>query len=366
MRNYYQEGIPAATDTLLGLKYIIAQEDLNAEKGYLNMTNLKQSELFQNQENYDAYYNEDALSIAFLSGAAVESVETDFTDIFDNLNRTWAAISGKDRPVFVEENDISFRATNLFDGLEITAENARTLNEKYDAEAEAAKEDPVSASKSSEQKAADKTQPPEYSAYIEYTFLAKQNGAVYTYNKASMTEVQGSSVPVLEYLGTYHKGDTVTGYIPAATDYVNRVGFEEICGRFRAAYADNDALHELATIVKERPCTVEKVKDSHLRGEFTAEAGQKLLFTIPYDEGWTCFIDGKEAEIKMVLGVFMAVDAPEGTHIYEMKFFPVGMKTGIGLSAAALLTTIVYIPIDSRRRKKIVHTTNTAANEMPG
>ena len=34
-----------------------------------------------------------------------------------------------------------------------------------------------------------------------------------------------------------------------------------------------------------------------------------------------------------------------------MKFFPVGMKTGIGLSAAALLTTVVYIPLDHRRRK---------------
>ena len=48
----------------------------------------------------------------------------------------------------------------------------------------------------------------------------------------------------------------------------------------------------------------------------------------------------------------MAVDAPAGTHSYEMKFFPTGMKTGIGLSAFALLTTAVCIPVDSRRRKK--------------
>ena len=105
----------------------------------------------------------------------------------------------------------------------------------------------------------------------------------------------------------------------------------------------------------------EKIKDSHLRGEFTAEAGQLLMFTIPYDEGWTCFIDGKEAEIKQVLGVFMAIDAPAGTHSYEMKFFPVGMKTGIGLSAAALLTTLVYIPLDSRRRKRADAVPETAA-----
>ena len=352
MRNYYGEGVPAVTDTLLGLKYIIAQENLTEEKGYMNTTKFNESELFYDQENYDMYYNEDALSVAFLAGEDIETVETSFANPFDNLNRTWSAISGEARPVFVEENEIAFRVVNLFDGLETTADSVRALVERHDAEDAAAKEDPDSASASYLKKSEDKTQQPEFSAYIAYSWTAKQDGAVYTYNKASMTEVQGSSVPVQEYLGTYHKGDTVTGYIPVATDYVNRIAFEEICGRFRAAYADNDALHELATIVKERPCTIEKVKDSHLRGEFTAAAGQKLMFTIPYDEGWTCFIDGKQTEISKVLGVFMAVDAPEGTHSYEMKFFPTGMKAGIGLSAAALLTTLVWIPLDARRRKR--------------
>lgn len=352
MRNYYGEGVPAATDTLLGLKYIIAQEDLTTEKGYLNGTNFDESELFQDKENYNIYFNADALPVAFLSEGGIETVETDFVNPFDNLNRTWSALSGETTPVFTEENTISFRAVNLFDGLETTSDSVRALVEQHDAENAAIKEDPDSASASYLKKNADKTQIPEFSAYIEYTWTAKQDGPVYTYNRVNLTEVQGSTSPVLEYLGTYHKGDTVTGYIQAATDYVNRVGFEEICGRFRAAYADNDALHELATIVKNRPCTIEKVKDTHLRGEFTAEAGQKLMFTIPYDEGWTCYIDGKEAEIKMVLGVFMAVDAPEGTHSYEMKFFSVGMKTGIGLSAAALLTTLVYIPVDAQHRKR--------------
>ncbi len=353
MRNYYGEGIPAATDALLGLKYIIAQEDLTEEKDYQNVTHYDEVEVFRGMENYDIYYNEDALPIAFLADTEIGNVETDHADIFDNLNRTWAAVSGQARPVFVEEDEIEFSAYNLFDGLEISSDSARALIEKYDAEDKAAKEDPESASKTAVKKAADKTQPPEFSAYIKYTFTAKQDGAVYTYNRAGMTEIQGSQMPVLEYLGYYHKGDIVTGYIDVVTDYVNRVGFEEIAGRFRAAYADNDALHAASEAVRARPCTLEKIKDSRLRGEFTAENDQLLMFTIPFDEGWTCFIDGEEVEIRQVLGVFMAVDAPAGTHSYEMKFFPTGMKTGIGLSAAALLTTLVYIPLDSRRRKRL-------------
>lgn len=359
-RNYYEEGVPAATDTLLGLKYILAQEDLSEEKGYQNAAKMNESELFLGQENVDIYYNSDSLHVAFLSEAEIENVKTDFADIFDNLNRTWATISGLTIPVFVEEDNISFSAHNFFDGLEIESGDARALIEKYDMDAIAAKEDPISASKASEQKTEDPRECPEYSAYIEYTWTAKKDGAIYIFNRGGMTTEQGSYTPVLKYLGYYHKGDTVIGYIDLAADYLNRIGFEEICGRFRAAYADLDALHAASEAVRARPCTVEKIKDSHLRGEFTAEDGQLLMFTIPYDEGWTCFIDGKEAEIKQVLGVFMAVDAPTGTHSYEMKFFPVGMKTGIGLSAAALLTTIVYIPIDSRRRKRADAVSETA------
>ena len=351
MRNYYQEGIPAATDALLGLKYIIAQEDLAEEKHYQNATNYDDVEEFKDQDNYDIYYNPDALPVAFLSQFKVEGVETDFADVFENLNRTWAAISGIEHPVFIEESDIDFSAHNLFDDLTITSDDARALVEKIDAEAEAAKE-AASNSESRKKEEEDKSEPPEFSAYIKYTWTAKQDGAVYTYNRGSLTEESGSQKPVLEYQGYYHKGDTVTGYIPVVSDYVNRVGFEEICGRFRAVYADLDALHASSEAVRARPCTIVKPRESKLYGEFTADARQKLLFTIPFDEGWTCLIDGKEAEIKKVLDVFMAVDAPEGTHTYEMRFMPSGMKVGMILSAIALLTTLCFVLIDALRRKK--------------
>ena len=196
---------------------------------------------------------------------------------------------------------------------------------------------------------------------IQYTLTAHQDGSVYSYNCSGITEENGSIIPSMIYDGTHKKGDTATAYLPMENNLVTKYVLEDVAGRFRAAYADNDALHELATVVKERPYTVEKIKVSHLRGEFTAEDGQLLMFTIPYDEGWTCFIDGKEAEIKQVLGVFMAIDAPAGTHSYEMKFFPTGMKTGIALSGAALLTTLVYIPLDSRRRKRADAVPETAA-----
>lgn len=345
-RAFYADGIPAATDTLLGVKYVIAEENLAEEKGYEKRITLG---------DWTLYENHDALPIVMLASSGIETQKTELTSLFDNLNQVWQNLSGSDKPVFIEEDEITFRSRNLPDSLEIDAAKAREAMEKLDAEAKASEsstEGESSESSSSSNTSIDRKEKPEDVASIEYTWTAKQDGPVFVYERNGLADLGAEGKPSCAWLGNYHKGDTVTGYLRTELAFIQQPVMEELCGRFRAAYADNDALHELSEIVRSRPVTVEKLKDSHLRGEFTAEAGQKLMFTIPYDEGWTCFIDGQKAEIKQVLGIFMAVDAPEGTHSYEMKFFPVGMKTGIGLSAAALLTTMVYIPVDSRRRKK--------------
>lgn len=39
-----------------------------------------------------------------------------------------------------------------------------------------------------------------------------------------------------------------------------------------------------------------------------------LLFTIPYEEGWKAWVDGKEVEPMAGLEVFLAVKIPDGTH----------------------------------------------------
>ena len=127
---------------------------------------------------------------------------------------------------------------------------------------------------------------------------------------------------------------------------------EEYCGRFRVAYADNEALSKLAAIVRERPVTLEKHKETYLSGTFTAVSGQELLFTIPWDEGWTFWVDGVETKPHMVLDVFMALDVPEGSHSFEMRYVPAGLRPGLAITAAALLLTLVFLFLDGKRRNR--------------
>ena len=108
MRNSYGKGVPAATDTLLGLRYLISKDDLIEEKSYEKLVNFGE---------WSLYCNPDVLPIAMLAGDAVTEIEPEYTDVFDNLNRAWAAISGKEAPLFIEENDIVFTSHNITDPL---------------------------------------------------------------------------------------------------------------------------------------------------------------------------------------------------------------------------------------------------------
>ena len=353
MRNSYGKGIPAATDTLLGLKYLISKDDLTEEKGYKKLVNIGKWSLYQNL---------DALPIAMLAENKIMEVEPEYTDVFENLNKSWEAISGKGYPLFTEEDDITFISHNINDPLSMNQSEAAEIVASRDASLSG--QSSVRESDSSEKSEIKSNEyvsegilkePPTNMNYIEYTWTAKQNGPVYSYNRSGVMDERGAIMPALNYEGWYRKGDTITSYLPVSDSLVTRYVLEDVAGRFRVAYADIDNLHKLAAIVNKRSCTIDKVKESHLRGEFTAESGQKLIFTIPYDDGWTCYIDGKQTEIKKALGIFIAVDAIEGTHSYEMKFFPAGMRTGIILSSVSLMVAIIYLLVDKRIEKKFIN-----------
>ena len=364
MRSYYAQGIPAATDALLGIRYLIADQDMAEEKAYIRITDMKKYGLdFGDAVVYDSFKNDYALPIAFVAENSVNALALTDDDLFDNLNRVWQAISGEDRAVFVEEDGISFRSLNLSASREIEAEDARALTRKYDEQASnnAASANAAAAAVQTEKTGGENSaqsdsvsgdanefhlimdQPPMFASSVEFSFTAAQDGPVYVYHRGALMPGNGHTEPMVKYMGTYRAGDTVKGYLAVTGDYVNKVTFEEYAGRFRAAYADLDALKAMSRTVTARPSTLEKLKDSHLQGTVTLAEGQELLFTIPWDTGWTCYVDGVKTELTKVLGVFMAAEAAPGEHSYEMVYQPGGMALGIKISLGALVLLLLYM-----------------------
>ncbi len=352
MRNSYGRGVTSATDSLLGIRYVISKEDLETWKGYEKRAGLSE---------YSIYENNNALPVAMVVDEKTEEVPLDIEDIFNNLNLTWSAMTGCPDKIFIEEEDAEFSSHNITDPLTLTGEKAaeivssRDAGEKTDEGEDSTDADSDSQASASSQSIPDENwstlqEEPENINYIKFSFTADRDGAVYTYNRSGMTEDNGSYPHALNYEGCFHKGDTVTGFIHFEGAAVNRFLLEEVAGRFKAVYMDESTLSAMSRTILERPSSVTKISDTHLMGTFTAQEGQKLMFTIPYDEGWTLYIDGEKRNLDKVLDVFMAADAGPGEHTYEMKFVPIGLKaggivTGVSLLLSFILLMIQFLPI---------------------
>ena len=356
MRNNYARGVSSATDSLLGLKYLISKDDIQSEKGYEKLVNIGE---------YSIYINPYVLPVGMVVNKDIEDVSINIEDVFYNLNNTWSAISGSSEKVFVEEEDIDFSSHNITDPITLSGKEAGKIvasrDEKLSLQISS---DNISGSgenssdsnasetvgKNADETWATSQEKPENTNYIKFTFTAGRDGAVYSYNRSGMTEDNGSIPHALNYEGYYHKGDEITGYIPIDSSVVTRYLLEEVAGRFKIAYLDEDALSKMSSLILDRPCILEKHGGRTLKGTFTAGNDQKLMFTIPYDEGWSLKIDGKDIKPEKVLDVFMAVDATPGEHFFEMKYVPIGLKEGAIVSSFGLILTITFSLRSVKRR----------------
>lgn len=106
----------------------------------------------------------------------------------------------------------------------------------------------------------------------------------------------------------------------------------------------------------ERAATAATSFETNSRG-FTAvttlDKDNFVFFSIPYEEGFTAYVDGKERAIYKADYGFMAVLCPEGTHTIEFKYTLSGLSDGIKLSVAglALLFLLIIISVFKAERK---------------
>ncbi|WYJ94656.1 hypothetical protein A5889_002169 [Enterococcus sp. 9D6_DIV0238] len=91
----------------------------------------------------------------------------------------------------------------------------------------------------------------------------------------------------------------------------------------------------------------EKAVDFNIDGrranaEIDSEEKHVLLTTIPYDKGWSAYIDGKKIEIDTFKDAFLSVTIPKGKHTLEFVFIPQGFMLGAILFAGCILLFSIY------------------------
>lgn len=94
------------------------------------------------------------------------------------------------------------------------------------------------------------------------------------------------------------------------------------------------------------------VEGSHIAGDIVNDTAGILALSMPYREGWRCLVDGREAELLLVNGVFAGVELSPGSHHIQMDYVPPFLRLGACVTGAALLGLAVYGAADAFRRKR--------------
>ena len=90
----------------------------------------------------------------------------------------------------------------------------------------------------------------------------------------------------------------------------------------------------------------------YIEGRLSSNRDGILFTSIPYDEGWEIFIDGKKAEAKKAAGYFLSCPIEKGEHEITLKYTVPGIKTGAAISLVSLLTVMGWMLLNLKSRMK--------------
>ena len=97
--------------------------------------------------------------------------------------------------------------------------------------------------------------------------------------------------------------------------------------------------------------TLENVKmgTNEITGDITVSKKKALVISVPYSDGFTAYVDGKETKLQKANTMFMALELEPGSHEIRLTYCTPYLKAGRALSLAGL---VVYFMLLAVRRNK--------------
>ena len=94
--------------------------------------------------------------------------------------------------------------------------------------------------------------------------------------------------------------------------------------------------------LKEEPLKNIRISNDTLSGSVDFSKPKMLCVTIPYDKGWSAYVDGQRKNIFRANYAFIGLELDDGHHEIILKYMPVGLLEGMYLSVLCLcvLTSI--------------------------
>lgn len=181
--------------------------------------------------------------------------------------------------------------------------------------------------------------------------LTMATGAVYEVNRSSESAE-------LNNAGAGFNPDDYTYQVL----YINTGGYSSYSvSDVVFSYCDENALNEVYETLKEGAMTVTSFTDDHIEGVVTATEEKPVLFTsIPYDKGWTAYVDGMPSKIYVTTDdAFCALALAPGEHTIVFDYTaPYAFAGSVFSAIAVIILAIIYLKGKGSKNKPTAENNN--------
>lgn len=323
---YYDQGATIAGDSLLGMKYFLSREPCD----YFSIVDTVN----------DAVISENpyALPVGLSGDSEILKIKLDDGAPFDNQQRIYNALLGKEENFF-----------NIYDDYSMDVTENMLWEQKDDGKNIFGKE-------SEDQE-----------GIVTIRFTARDSYPTYLYLSAEhepevLVRVNGEDLG--SYISIYHQGVLPIGSFEAGSEVEIEVSILTLYAGFydpQIASVDMEKFAAVSQKLRQRGWTVLEHNSMYINAEITSEEDQVVFTSIPYFSGWKVYVDGIETETLKVCDTLLAFPVQEGNHWIEMKYEVEGGTLGAVLSGTGVV--LLAIAIYWEKRKKMVKSGDQGRNE---
>ena len=99
-------------------------------------------------------------------------------------------------------------------------------------------------------------------------------------------------------------------------------------------------------------CSVFQMNNAGFHAEITLEKQNLVFFSVPYDDGFTAYVNGEKTDILQVDEGLMAVLCPAGASSIDFVYQAAGLSASRVVTAVAIPVWVVYVACFVRRKRR--------------
>ncbi|WFM81711.1 YfhO family protein [Streptococcus ruminicola] len=300
-------------DSLFAVKYNLSETDVN-KFGFRYLDNSGNTSLYENQY---------ASQLAILTNGLYKDIDFSVNTL-DNQTNWMNNLTGLSEKYFTRVASQLSGGANLLNG-RVTTSNDGQLNSHADYNLTVAPNTQL------------------YISVPNITFSNENSQKVQITVNGKTAEYTTDNAYTFFDLGYFE--DSQTLHVTLSFPENNQVSFNQ--PNFYAL--DTTSYQKAMEIINRQKVKVTTNKNT-VTATYKADKASSLLFTIPYDKGWTATQNGQKITLSKAQDGFMKVDVESGKGKVVLTYLPTGFKEGTMLSSVGLLLFICYNI--ARKRKK--------------